>query len=109
MARYIDADRLKEHIKDLPTWWADYGGVYGQAMKYPEGMFDCEDILGTIDNQLTADVVEVRRGKWIWLEGNLYECSECPSKTEVDEYMNKPLYEYCPYCGAKMSSDDESE
>ena len=57
----------------------------------------------------TADVVEVRRGKWIWLEGNLYECSECPSKTEVDEYMNKPLYEYCPYCGAKMSSDDESE
>ena len=26
MARYIDAEKLKEHIKVLPTWWADSGG-----------------------------------------------------------------------------------
>ena len=65
MARYIDADKLKEHIKDLPTWWADSGGVYGVSMKYPEGMFDCEDIINSIDNQPTADVVELKNMKWI--------------------------------------------
>lgn len=64
-----------------------------------DGYIDAEDCK-VFKNK--ADFVEVKHGHWIWLEGNLYECSECPSKTEVDECMNEPLYEYCPYCGAKM-------
>ena len=64
MKRYIDASKLKEHIKDLPTWWADSGGVYGVSMKYPEGMFDCEDIINSIDSQPTADVAEIKNMKW---------------------------------------------
>ena len=52
MARMVDADALLEHIKDLPTWWADGGGVYGQAMKYPEGMFDVDDVVASIENAL---------------------------------------------------------
>lgn len=51
--RPIDANALLEHIKDLPTWWADGGGVYGQAMKYPEGMFDVEDVVASIENAPT--------------------------------------------------------
>lgn len=51
--RLIDADALLEHIKGLPTWWADGGGVYGQAMKYPEGMFDVEDVVSSIENAPT--------------------------------------------------------
>ena len=51
--RPIDANALLEHIKDLPTWWADGGGVYGQAMKYPEGMFDVEDVVSSIENAPT--------------------------------------------------------
>lgn len=43
MHEYIERGELLLHIKDLPTWWADAGGVYGRSMKYPEGMFDCED------------------------------------------------------------------
>lgn len=54
-----------------------------------------------------ADVGEVKHGHWIWLEGNLYECSECPNRTEVDEAMNEPLYIYCPFCGAKMDGGVE--
>lgn len=53
MARMIDADALIEHIKGLPTWWADGGGVYGQAMKYPEGMFDVDDVVASIENAPT--------------------------------------------------------
>ena len=51
--RLIDANALLEHIKGLPTWWADGGGVYGQAMKYPEGMFDVEDVVSSIENAPT--------------------------------------------------------
>ena len=51
--RLIDANALLEHIKDLPTWWADGGGIYGQAMKYPEGMFDVDDVVASIENAPT--------------------------------------------------------
>ena len=51
--RPIDADVLLEHIKDLPMWWADAGGVYGPAVKYPEGMFYPEDIISSIENAPT--------------------------------------------------------
>ena len=56
-----------------------------------------------------ADFVEVKHSKWIWLEGILYECYECGAKTEVDEKMNQPLYQYCPYCGAKMDGERKEQ
>lgn len=79
MARMIDADVLLDHIKDLPTWWANGGGVYGQAMKYPEGMFDVDDIVSSIENAPTLtqpngplatgfDVVDTKTGEYPDLE-----------------------------------------
>ena len=65
MADYIKREVLLAHVKDLPTWWADDGGVYGKAMKYPDGMFDCEDIIASIENAPAADVSPVVRGRWI--------------------------------------------
>lgn len=38
MARYADVDKLLEHI-----------GVYGSSMKYPNGMFDVNDVVNSID------------------------------------------------------------
>lgn len=61
--KLIDGGKLLKHIKDLPTWWADAGGVYGESMKYPSGMFDCEDVVGSIENALTVDAVVVTRCK----------------------------------------------
>ena len=107
MPRYIDAEKLKSHIKDLPTWWADDGGVYGQSMKYPEGMFDCDDIINSIDNQPTADVEEVKHGEWKKISvasehgyGQVYyQHSSC--EINSTELFQCP-YERCPRCGAKM-------
>ncbi len=59
----IDGGKLLEHIKDLPTWRADAGGVYGESMKYPSGMLDCEDVVNSIENALTVDAVVVTRCK----------------------------------------------
>lgn len=61
--KLIDAEALLAHIKDLPTWWEDDGGVYGKSMKYPEGMFDCEDVVSSVENTPTVDAVAVTRCK----------------------------------------------
>lgn len=67
--RLIDANALLEHIKDLPTWWADGGGVYGQAMKYPEGMFDVDDVVASIENAPTL----TQPNEWVSVEEKLPE------------------------------------
>ena len=104
MDKLISANILLEHVKDIPTWWADEGGYYGGAMKYPEGMFECDDIINSIKNALAVD--PARYGKWID-EGayvttaygslNVYKCSNCKNDITIDDFDN-----YCPACGAKM-------
>ena len=83
--RLVDGDKLLEHIKDLPTWWADAGGVYGESMKYPSGMFDCEDVVGSIENALTVDAVVVTR------------CKDCANSYE-DAFGRVCAYGICVDC-----------
>ena len=107
MAKYIECEALIEHMKDLPTWWADSGGVYGQAMKYPEGMFDCDDVINSVDNAPAADVVEVKHGEWLSnAQTDEYVCSKCDGIAPVDcEKEDFYKSNYCPNCGAKMDGE----
>ena len=50
-----------------------------------------------------------KTGHWEWLTEDKYRCSNCNHETRVDECMNKPMYEFCPFCGAKMVKPQESE
>ena len=43
-----------------------------------------------------------KTGHWEWKKFDYYRCSECGHETNVDECMEKPIYNYCPYCGTKM-------
>nr|WP_306527766.1 hypothetical protein [Ruminococcus bromii] len=49
------------------------------------------------------DVQEIKHGKWISTVNTLgeieYHCSECGN------YLFFLLYDYCPYCGAKMDKE----
>ena len=45
---------------------------------------------------------ERKKGKWLWRTSDIYECSECGHRTHVDECMEEPMYDWCPYCGARM-------
>ena len=54
-----------------------------------------------------ADVAPVVHSEWIWCEEDKYQCTNCGNRTRVDEAMNKPLYSFCPNCGAKMDLKDE--
>lgn len=53
----------------------------------------------------TADVVEIRHGKWIWKElydeiGYILVCSACEESEGACE-----RFDYCPNCGARMDSN----
>lgn len=96
MARYIDAEpMLREAIEERKF-------VFSMA-----DMFKNEIIVRTvyndlaefIDKQPTADVEEVKHGKWQHkLDCNGYGCYECSCCNTLHEYDT----DYCPNCGAKM-------
>ena len=50
-----------------------------------------------------ADVQPVERGRWFYIndEGIVY-CSECNNEAYWDTDYGQQLFDYCPYCGAKM-------
>lgn len=92
MARYIDAERLINEI-------SGNGGVFVYGVKVVAAM------VSRINAQPTADVVEVKHGKWL---KNNTECSVCKALNptmylnEYDlKYKALPL-PHCPICCAKM-------
>lgn len=99
MPRYIKADKeylepfFYEHLTD-------------------NGMIAAQN---AIDEVPTADVQEVKHGKWIKDktqkrdDGEIYDycCSECCESAGKDDYGNHAILSaYCPHCGAKMDGKD---
>lgn len=100
--RLIDADAL---IQEL---CGDCIGI----MKDGECRFGkmCGD-MQFVRNAPTID--PVKHGRWIDRRSiaamNRYECSVCKRMTTVDEFMGKPMYAYCPWCGARMEGDGDDQ
>lgn len=93
--RYIDADELELEYYGLSI----HGTI---AIKSVLHIF--ADLL---EKQPTADVVEVKRGKWIYINSDLgwqeYKCSICHTHRIFDN--DEKLHKYCPECGVKMEGD----
>ena len=57
--------------------------------------------------------VSPKRGEWIEFDTkwgrSLYYCTNCMETSEVPTAFGKPLYNFCPNCGADMrkGADDE--
>lgn len=79
-----------------------------------------ESILAVIYTTPTADVQEVRHGKWIEYDNGIQTCSECGYMTEDCTekkysqdgdycYLCEYEYKFCPNCGAKMDKESESK
>lgn len=91
MSRYIDADAVLDRLPDdLPY----KGSVRRVLMQAP-----------------TADVVEVRHGKWVsyihpvCLSCDLYyKCSVC-GECDPWQHTTRGHANYCPHCGAKMDGE----
>ena len=69
-----------------------------------------KEILDSVDTDLcyipTADVQPVKRGKWFHIDNDgISYCSECNNEAYWDTDYGQQLFDYCPYCGAKMIKD----
>ena len=53
-----------------------------------------------------SDVAPVAHGKWEWVNEDRYRCDRCEQITTVDECMGKPIYNFCPNCGARMDGKE---
>ena len=95
MPKYIDRESLISNLKDLPEQERiEYMGTYDLVKSQP-----------------TADVVEVRHGKWLTWEEQFLDrkptkknnlgvfCNNCHSHADN-------MTDFCPNCGARM---DEKE
>ncbi len=111
MTRYIDADKLINALCDCTeeTWGKGLGASWwAQSVKLKDNMVEC------INNQPTADVAEVKHGRWDasgrykFVDETLaIRCSECGCSLHSEEYQ-KYHWNYCPNCGAKMDGKDDT-
>lgn len=95
MAEYIEREALIEDISEL-----EVSGVFTEALK--------NEVLKIISEQATADVTEVKHGKW---EDSArpysyyqYKCNVCgcDEYRQTDRNGKCEIMNYCPNCGAKM-------
>lgn len=98
--RLIDADKLIDYTDDRYSW-------------HEIGRRERDDIVWALESAPTVDAVPVRHGHYVgegdgYANGELvydvWKCSECGCVFE-DDY-EKPTYNYCPNCGARMDADD---
>lgn len=88
MPEYINKDKLLDDIECIDICdCTDVDDIFTEVER-------------TIDDQPTADVAEVKHGKWI-KDRNRYTCSECV----FYYFANNSKANYCPNCGAKMDKE----
>ena len=101
MAEYIEREELIAKMKKLFSPEVLQNATAQEIARAALILVECEP---------TADVAEVRHGKWeVVFDGNaklyenMFECSVC--KTTHVGHPN--VGRYCPNCGAKMGDDEE--
>ena len=111
MARYIDVEKAEYPYMSMSMW-----GINGKDCKiYNEGVKATEDMITALP---TADVEEVKHGKWIDVykgkyHNKLFVCSICGGKAlykfVTNELGNKRAIQDltlgCPHCLARMEGD----
>ena len=87
--RLIDADALKESLKELKA--------EGNNRRYVQGLQDAIDgfFPQIIDDEPTIDAEPVKHGYWIVADDGVTRCSICYGASDYER-------SFCGDCGAKM-------
>lgn len=89
MDKYINADEFKKKLRKRHK-----AGIIGR------NTLICE--FKAINEMPSADVVEVKRGKWEYdCICDMFICSQCGGA------MVRNVYPYCSWCGANMRGETE--
>lgn len=100
MPRYFDADNIK--LKGI--------SVFDQNL---EMLIPLSDVRKALQMTPTADVQEVRHGKWHTIRETIdSKTTECTACMKSFFFMRKgqlniDLMPYCPHCGAKMDGKED--
>ena len=106
MGEYIERDQAVRKAIDACI------KIVGHGISQIEAV----DIADEMDSIPTADVVEVRHGKWRLIEYEYLTCDKCghwyytgcESTAEAKEkLLNGEVPNHCPNCGAKMDGKGE--
>lgn len=98
MKEYIERTSVHSIIEQTSTFAFTRGGMHER-----------------VDSLPTADVVEVRHGRWAEYDGadkGFHYCSECKGQAfnyEENGEVIEILSGWCPNCGARMDKEDEHE
>ena len=83
----------------------DYCGGHQDCKYYP----NCENLRSV--QKLPSAQPERARGTWMPDTMCYYEerfiCSECKGNYKVDTCMGKPMWNFCPNCGADMRGEQD--
>lgn len=100
MKRYIDADNLLKKLYRIIDFCEKDKKVntVNALFQVGDAIMDCK----------TADVKEVRHGKWevCGLFDDFAKCSCCGYK-ELSYHVFYNGFKYCPMCGAELGGDTE--
>ena len=99
MSKYICKEKVIEHLDKCRL----------DPLFDPDMARMCFAISIFIENMEASDVQPVKRGKWLHFNNeNFIFCSECKREAYRDSDDNQHLFDYCPYCGAKMIKDGDT-
>lgn len=119
MAEYIEREELVRHCKRIIE------AEHNQISAPSSWSFAYEQFIEDLEEEPTADVVEVRHGEWLtkeyfygkdgecdgWVEkpaenGDCAYCSSCHEHALLNGGEEYELSNYCPNCGAKMDKEN---
>lgn len=106
--RLIDADALIPLIQEdkieggtLDTIKALGAGLQAETLNQA-----CDRHIKIINSLPIIEVESVKCGQWkpfdLTWGRSIYACTSCGEAFEVPTEGDKPMYDYCPYCGARM-------
>ena len=101
MARYIDADKLKDNFCEACSTHKRYCMTVEKCRAREQPDYKWCFKMRLIDNAPTADVVEVKHGEWKGKPIAGYSDIKCSVCSKVFPHQTGK-WNFCPNCGAKM-------
>lgn len=102
MPRYIDADKLLESLRESYNAAQEWYDKAKDDERAEQALMDFTECILRVKEQPTADVQEVKHGKWKYDERyGMFFCSACR------DLATRNTYNFCHNCGAKMDKEKE--
>lgn len=103
--------KREKAIEEIDSWLDSVGSII-----VGKGLSSYGELIGCMQDVPTADVAEVKNGKWIYHEcvssydGAIsgYSCSECFAFVDEDLFDSDEFHkDFCGHCGARMDGEEE--